>query len=221
MGDGQSSVPGDQILCLNYNTGAWESSCSKKEISLLHLGSSTGRLPKRLLAPLLPCSSKDGQPSAGPRQTCSANRAGPFRQLWESLRPQRHGNLRWHWLSTPGPGSSHLGGRTQRINCSVSARISYKPLSFGLGYHLDSLGFMFPTIQMNIQPFSGLQLGRGFWLLGRWVDPQLEKSPGEEELPSLQWVNCGDDLEGIGVTLRWERLRPNSPSSKPNYRVWP
>lgn len=156
MGDEQSSVPSDQILCLNYNVGAWESSCSKKETSLLHLGSSTRRLQRRLLGPHLPRSSQDCQPSAGPRQTCSADRAGPFRQLWESLRPQHHGHLRWHWLSTPGPGSSHFGGRTQRINCSVSTRISYKPLSFGLGDHLDILCFMFPAIQMNIQLFSGL-----------------------------------------------------------------
>lgn len=46
-----------------------------------------------------------------------------------------------------GPDSSQFGGRqiSPHQLLRVSARISYKPLSFELGDRLDILGFMFPT----------------------------------------------------------------------------
>lgn len=161
MGDRQNSVPNGQILCLNYNTGAWESSTIKKETSLLYYGSSTRWYARGYLFPT--AAAKTPKPAAGPRQTSSANQGG----LWHS---DGSGNLRgpsnMETLEVapavhPRSRQFSIWWQNSPTSCSVSAKISYKRLSFGLGHHLVVPGFM----SNNVNEYSPVLRS----LAGKWV----------------------------------------------------
>lgn len=163
MGGGQNSVPSDQILCLNYNTGAWESSTIKKETSLLYHGSSTRWCARGCLFPT--ATAKTPKPAAGPRQTSSANQGG----LWHSagsgnLRATCPGNMETLEVAPavhPRSRQFSIWWQNSPAICSVSAKISYKRLSFGLGHHLVILGFVFQQCErvFNCSQLSGWEVG--------------------------------------------------------------